>query len=214
MARLRQKNAKGECQTCGLWPSRAVSHTATCPPGWSGDPVTVNLPAGAEYAATTELATQLAEELAQELAEAGLQCTEPDCTYVPVTSFAQAGETAWRQYLFQLTTNSDPTNYISERGILSADGKRIVFQRYKDTDSFWVVDTSQKPNDSSGSFRNFWAPGMVPFEMGTDSQILFPSGAITRDYDFIGQCYPSDKRNQIWRAADYSIPEADPRIEE
>lgn len=211
MARLRQKNTLGVCQTCGLWPSRAVSATATCPTGSTGDPVTVNLPAGAFYADTTENATELAQEEAQEQAEAGLSCEFPACTYEAISSYAQAGETAWKQYVYQLTTTSDPDDGLIENGILSDDGKRVLFSRTgfgppSEQKGVWVVDTTSKPTAPPG-LRGFWAGGMTVVGFTADTDYGPPAGkpAMSRAYDFIGA--QGVVSNLTWRASDYATPE-------
>lgn len=77
MARLRQRNALGQCQSSGLWPSEAVQATASCPPPSIGPPVTVNLPAGAYYGVTTAAATATAQAAAEAQAESELECIVP-----------------------------------------------------------------------------------------------------------------------------------------
>lgn len=211
--RLRQKNSLGECQSCGDWPNNPQQYTANCPTGSTGDSVTVIIPAGTYYADTIENADELALEEAQEQAEAALQCVFPDCTYEPIPSYASAGETAWKQFLYQLTTTSDPDDGILERAALSDDGKRVIFSRTgfgpaPEAIGAWVVDTSLKPTDGSGSFRGFWISGMTPFEIETGQDYAQPESkqALTRNYSFIG-ANGGLIENQTWRSTDYSTPE-------
>lgn len=215
--RFPQLNSLGVRQACGDWPNNPQSAEATCPTGATGDPVTVNMPAGSFYADTIENADELALEEAQEQAEAALECVFPDCTYSAISSYAQASETAWKQYLYQLTTTNDPPDFITEFGAMSDDGKRVVFSRTGAGPSApeigaWVVDTTNKPENPPG-LRGFWSSGMTPFALeagGTDwAPPADRNPAVTRAYGFIGRDDPANANieNKLWLAADYEAPE-------